>query len=505
MVPGDCCDIGTQRENELVPVCQNRAAEVNNETFDPEVLFNLFLLPIIFHGAYTLNQRRFIENLGSVLTFAFLGTIISCLTIGACVYGFTRLMVLLGLAADGDFVLSDCLMFGAIMSATDPVSVISLLSELRVDLNLHALLFGESVLNDAVAIVLTQYCGSALLWHEPGKIHGPQFVLRGQNQDQAVIGRPAIIITIHLQPGSKKPKKQSTEWILSPILLCSVQKAASRKMFDLSTEAKQSTNKLTLMKTDPDVQTGLRGAVTFSLAIHLDRSTDGRRTILTTTLLLVCFTIWVLGAAADPILRSLDISEPLTCTGTVHPAVQSVVSRGHVSVLLLRGSVLSGRKGEGAPTYREQSPLKLQRHCEEGVRTRKGGGDEQQTWIQLAEMLKDSLPVQVTLLQTLMTVSFHGGGMTFCSAADIVRRCGREINPAVFPLRLRPLQRRLRYRLFQDEEHLCETEPDESAFDLKATENELISIGGDSGSEHQEDLVEGDLGLGTAPVLTREA
>ncbi|KAF3836597.1 hypothetical protein F7725_029155 [Dissostichus mawsoni] len=28
------------------------------ETFDPEVLFNLFLPPIIFHGAYTLNQRR---------------------------------------------------------------------------------------------------------------------------------------------------------------------------------------------------------------------------------------------------------------------------------------------------------------------------------------------------------------------------------------------------------------------------------------------------------------
>ncbi|TMS16895.1 Sodium/hydrogen exchanger 9 [Larimichthys crocea] len=125
------------------------------ETFDPQVLFNLFLPPIIFHGAYILNQKRFIDNLGSVLTFAFLGTIISCMTIGACVYGFTRLMVLLGRAADGDFLLTDCLLFGAIISATDPVSVLGLLSELRVDLDLHTLLFGESVLNDAVAIVLT--------------------------------------------------------------------------------------------------------------------------------------------------------------------------------------------------------------------------------------------------------------------------------------------------------------------------------------------------------------
>lgn len=37
------------------------------------------------------------------------------------------------------------------------VSVLGLLSDLRVDLDLHMLLFGESVLNDAVAIVLTQW------------------------------------------------------------------------------------------------------------------------------------------------------------------------------------------------------------------------------------------------------------------------------------------------------------------------------------------------------------
>lgn len=41
----------------------------------------------------------------------------------ACVYGFTRLTVLLGQAADGDFFLTDCLLFGAIISATDPGSL----------------------------------------------------------------------------------------------------------------------------------------------------------------------------------------------------------------------------------------------------------------------------------------------------------------------------------------------------------------------------------------------
>lgn len=53
-----------------------------------------------------------------------------------------------------DFQFVDCLLFGAIVSATDPVTVLAVFKELRVDVNLDALLFGESVLNDAVALIL---------------------------------------------------------------------------------------------------------------------------------------------------------------------------------------------------------------------------------------------------------------------------------------------------------------------------------------------------------------
>uniref|UniRef100_A0A8C9TR15 Sodium/hydrogen exchanger n=1 Tax=Scleropages formosus TaxID=113540 RepID=A0A8C9TR15_SCLFO len=124
-------------------------------SFNPEIFFNLFLPPIIFHGAYSLNQRLFFNKIGSVLTFAFLGTLISCGIIGACMYGFVKLMVQLGHAAAGDFHLTDCLFFGSLMSATDPVSVLAIFAELQVDSDLYILLFGESILNDAVAIVLT--------------------------------------------------------------------------------------------------------------------------------------------------------------------------------------------------------------------------------------------------------------------------------------------------------------------------------------------------------------
>jgi len=45
-------------------------------------------------------------------------------------------------------------LFGALISATDPVTVLAVFHDLRVDFDLYSLVFGESVLNDAVAIVL---------------------------------------------------------------------------------------------------------------------------------------------------------------------------------------------------------------------------------------------------------------------------------------------------------------------------------------------------------------
>ncbi|XP_027440424.1 sodium/hydrogen exchanger 9 isoform X1 [Zalophus californianus] len=124
-------------------------------TFDPEIFFNVLLPPIIFHAGYSLKKRHFFQNLGSILTYAFLGTAISCIVIGLIMYGFVKAMVYAGQLKTGDFHFTDCLFFGSLMSATDPVTVLAIFHELHVDPNLYTLLFGESVLNDAVAIVLT--------------------------------------------------------------------------------------------------------------------------------------------------------------------------------------------------------------------------------------------------------------------------------------------------------------------------------------------------------------
>uniref|UniRef100_A0A670HQS0 Sodium/hydrogen exchanger n=1 Tax=Podarcis muralis TaxID=64176 RepID=A0A670HQS0_PODMU len=137
-------------------------------TFDPEVFFNILLPPIIFHAGYSLKKRHFFRNLGSILVYAFLGTAVSCFIIGNLMYGVVKLMKLVGQLSD-KFYYTDCLLFGAIISATDPVTVLAIFNELHADVDLYALLFGESVLNDAVAIVLS----SSIVAYQPtgGNIH----------------------------------------------------------------------------------------------------------------------------------------------------------------------------------------------------------------------------------------------------------------------------------------------------------------------------------------------
>ncbi|XP_012278653.1 sodium/hydrogen exchanger 7 isoform X3 [Orussus abietinus] len=120
-------------------------------TFDPEIFFNIILPPIIFHAGYSLKRRYFFRNLGAILTYALIGTTISSFVIGALMYAFMQLLPHLSTS----FTFLDTLYFGALISPTDPLTIISIFNDLHVDVNLYALVFGESVLNDAVAIVLS--------------------------------------------------------------------------------------------------------------------------------------------------------------------------------------------------------------------------------------------------------------------------------------------------------------------------------------------------------------
>lgn len=121
-------------------------------SFEPELFFFLLLPPIIFEAAYSLETKAFFANFWTIALFAVFGTIISTFIIGYLVY-------MVGVNGWVDIDASspmEALVFGALISAVDPVATLSIMGnpELNCEPLLYSLVFGESVLNDAVAIVL---------------------------------------------------------------------------------------------------------------------------------------------------------------------------------------------------------------------------------------------------------------------------------------------------------------------------------------------------------------
>lgn len=95
-----------------------------------------------------MERELFFKNFGSIIVFAVFGTLFAALVTTAIVFGVAELLQIKHL----DF--TACLAFGALISATDPVAVLSIFKEVGVDPILFSLIFGESILNDAVSIIL---------------------------------------------------------------------------------------------------------------------------------------------------------------------------------------------------------------------------------------------------------------------------------------------------------------------------------------------------------------
>ncbi|MEX0952044.1 MAG: cation:proton antiporter, partial [Gammaproteobacteria bacterium] len=108
----------------------------------PERVLFLFLPALIFESAFNLDARALLKELTPVITLAIPALLLSSLLIG------------LGLWLLLDMNLGLALLFGALISATDPVAVISLFREIGAPQRLTVLVEGESLFNDATAIVL---------------------------------------------------------------------------------------------------------------------------------------------------------------------------------------------------------------------------------------------------------------------------------------------------------------------------------------------------------------
>ncbi|XP_038558077.1 sodium/hydrogen exchanger 5 [Micropterus salmoides] len=115
-------------------------------------LFFLFLLPTIVGDAgYFMPARLFFDNLGAILTYAVVGTLWNAFCTGFCLYA-AKLLGVIDERVQAD--LMDFLLFGALISAVDPVAVLAVFEEVHVNDTLFIIVFGESLVNDAVTVVL---------------------------------------------------------------------------------------------------------------------------------------------------------------------------------------------------------------------------------------------------------------------------------------------------------------------------------------------------------------
>ena len=125
----------------LTGALTNIQSPLQGERFE-EVLVFLFLPVLVFEAAFGLSTRSFIRNFVPILVLA-----IPALAVSAAVVG-------LALSVGLNIALVPALLFGALISATDPVAVVAIFRDLGVPRRLLTLVEGESLLNDGVAIVL---------------------------------------------------------------------------------------------------------------------------------------------------------------------------------------------------------------------------------------------------------------------------------------------------------------------------------------------------------------
>jgi sodium/hydrogen exchanger-like protein 6/7 len=119
--------------------------------FNDQFFFYYILPLILFTEGYTMKHRQFFRNIGSILLFGVVGTIICFLVNCYGTYLLSEYGSYIGL--DQKLTLMNILEIGAVLSESDTVAAIAVISD-KDSPQVRSILLGEGVVNDAVAIVL---------------------------------------------------------------------------------------------------------------------------------------------------------------------------------------------------------------------------------------------------------------------------------------------------------------------------------------------------------------
>ena len=132
----------------------------------PDVILTLFLPALLFEGSLKIELRHIRTDIVALLLLANLGVLVATLVTGLVIYYAVGMSLIVAL------------LFGSMVSATDPISVLSIFKEVAVDERLSVLVEGESLLNDGTAVALFQILLASAIGGRVGLVWGGgQFVL----------------------------------------------------------------------------------------------------------------------------------------------------------------------------------------------------------------------------------------------------------------------------------------------------------------------------------------
>jgi len=358
-------------------------------SFNEEFFFLVMLPPIIFASGFNLRKDFFFYNFGTILVYAFAGTAIATAVIAGLLNWLSEHVYKLDM--------NECLIFASLISAIDPVATIVTMQAAGVGGRLYALIFGEAVLNDAVAIVINGVfigvaeeekdifaesaiavpkilgitvasvligvltaLASALLYkksqlRENHVLEVSLFFILGMIpymicQSCNLSGIMAILFSgiffdyytyYHLSKEGKTAVKvivhmlefvfegfiffflgtslwsPNNKWegglFMLTLAACLIGRAVA--VFPLSYLANLigRKNKVTLRECIMMWFSGLRGPVSFALAFRISNkaipNNDDRHAIITTTLLIIWVTSFLLGGSSDYVLRALGLTK----------------------------------------------------------------------------------------------------------------------------------------------------------------------------------------------------
>ncbi|KAJ3341031.1 hypothetical protein HDU93_005895 [Gonapodya sp. JEL0774] len=290
--------------------------------------YMVLLPPIVFEGGYNLRRMTFYKNFGTILSLAFVGGLYSTCIICVILY------VLGGMVAP-NITVTDCLVFGALISSTDPVTVLSLLPA-NLDQRVYMLIFGESALNDAVAVILFRFFTNM---SDPDTSLGFDSIMWSIVSSVLVffgslgVGLGLALVYALLTKHAKMPDGPIYESVM--FITFAYASYISAEVLDLtgiisvffcglgmSHYAYNNVNEVTLLSTKNPIPfvhqvlmwfSGLRGAVAFALAVQFleypSFSLESRHLIFGTGVVVISFTVIVIGGLTPLVLKLLRIGE----------------------------------------------------------------------------------------------------------------------------------------------------------------------------------------------------